>query len=293
MQVDGAIPDIGSRLRQARERLHLSLRDIADHTKIPVTTLDAIEHNDFARLPGGLFRRAFIKAFAKEVGLDANALASEYREPVEVDRAALAMTAAPARARSSDRRWIGIGVTCAAVIVVGWMVSISYQALRQRGENAAAARRVKTPDAASAAPAPPATELAARRRARTRRGGAADGDPRRASSLGRGARGRPTCDLSNHAARGAPDDRRKGRDRSPRRRRWRRDVCPERRRGTNAWPIRRRRVSAHHAGRRARVADAAVATLEWNRCAVTSTRAFWSRSRQPLEWPARQWSTSG
>ena len=159
MQVHGAIPDIGSRLRQARERLHLSLRDIADHTKIPVRALDAIEHNDFARLPGGLFRRAFIKAFANEVGLDASALASEYREPVEVDRAALAMTAAPARARAPDRRWIGIGVTCAAVITVGWTVSISYQALRQRGENAAAARRVKAPGAAAAVPAPPATEL--------------------------------------------------------------------------------------------------------------------------------------
>ena len=165
MQVhDGAIPDIGSRLRQAREELHLSLRDIADHTKISVTVLDAIEHNDFARLPGGFFRRAFIKAFANEVGLDANALANEYREPVEVDHAALAMTtAAAAHPRPADRRSIGIGVTCAAVIAVGWMVSISFQALRRRRETAhrppGVASRRPAPTPAAAAPAPLATEL--------------------------------------------------------------------------------------------------------------------------------------
>ena len=34
-----------------------------------MTALAAIEHNDFARLPGGVFRRAYVRAFAAEVGL--------------------------------------------------------------------------------------------------------------------------------------------------------------------------------------------------------------------------------
>jgi cytoskeletal protein RodZ len=77
--------DIGARLQHAREQRGLTLRDIADVTKISIVALRAIERNDFARLPGGLFRRAYIRAFASEVGLNADALAREYRATFEAD----------------------------------------------------------------------------------------------------------------------------------------------------------------------------------------------------------------
>jgi cytoskeleton protein RodZ len=63
-------PDLGGRLRMARHRRGKSLRDIAAVTKIPTAWLEAIERNDFDRLPGGIFRRAYIRAFAAEVGVD-------------------------------------------------------------------------------------------------------------------------------------------------------------------------------------------------------------------------------
>jgi cytoskeleton protein RodZ len=62
--------DIGALLRDARERAGVSLRDIATETKISMPTLEALERNDVARLPGGIFLRAFVRAYAKEVGLD-------------------------------------------------------------------------------------------------------------------------------------------------------------------------------------------------------------------------------
>ena len=80
--------DIGSRLRQAREHRGLTLRDIAATTKISMTALVAIEQNDFERLPGGVFRRGYVKAFAAEVGLDADELAREYRARFEPQPAA-------------------------------------------------------------------------------------------------------------------------------------------------------------------------------------------------------------
>jgi cytoskeletal protein RodZ len=61
----------------------MTLRDIADSTKISMAALNAIEHNDFDRLPGGLFRRAYLRAFATEVGLDANVVAQTYRAQCE------------------------------------------------------------------------------------------------------------------------------------------------------------------------------------------------------------------
>jgi cytoskeleton protein RodZ len=61
---------IGEQLRLAREERGIGLRDICDQTRISVHYLEAIESNDYKRLPGGVFNRSFIKAYARCVGYD-------------------------------------------------------------------------------------------------------------------------------------------------------------------------------------------------------------------------------
>jgi len=61
---------VGQTLREARERRGVSLRAIANATKISVGVLEALERNDISKLPGGIFGRAFVRAYAVEVGLD-------------------------------------------------------------------------------------------------------------------------------------------------------------------------------------------------------------------------------
>jgi len=61
---------IGEQLRLAREERGIGLREICEHTRISVHYLEAIEANDYKRLPGGVFNRSFIKAYAKCVGYD-------------------------------------------------------------------------------------------------------------------------------------------------------------------------------------------------------------------------------
>src|SRR5580765_2063419 len=61
---------VGARLRDAREKKGVSLRQIANSTRISVMSLEALERSDLSRLPGGIFTRAFIRAYAEEVGLD-------------------------------------------------------------------------------------------------------------------------------------------------------------------------------------------------------------------------------
>lgn len=70
--------DSGTKLRDARRQRGLSLHDIAEATKIPATVLESIERNDFARVPGGLFTRAYLRAFARHVGLDPEEIVREY-----------------------------------------------------------------------------------------------------------------------------------------------------------------------------------------------------------------------
>lgn len=77
--------DFGATLREARERRGVSLRVIADATKISVRVLQALERNDISCLPGGIFSRGFVRAYALEVGLDPEHTIAEFitRFPVE------------------------------------------------------------------------------------------------------------------------------------------------------------------------------------------------------------------
>jgi cytoskeleton protein RodZ len=70
--------DFGTKLRAARERKGVSLRQIASKTKISIAVLEALERNDFARLPGGIFSRAFVRSYAVEVGLDPETTIQEF-----------------------------------------------------------------------------------------------------------------------------------------------------------------------------------------------------------------------
>lgn len=68
----------GGKLREARERRGISLRQIANATKISIGALEALERNQLSRLPGGIFSRAFVRSYAIEVGLDPDATIQEF-----------------------------------------------------------------------------------------------------------------------------------------------------------------------------------------------------------------------
>src|SRR5437870_12283763 len=70
MAPEGTAGNFGDKLREARERRGISVRQIANATKISVGVLEALERNDISRLPGGIFGRAFVRSYAVEVGLD-------------------------------------------------------------------------------------------------------------------------------------------------------------------------------------------------------------------------------
>jgi cytoskeletal protein RodZ len=69
---------IGEQLRLAREGRGIGLREISDQTRISIRYLEAIESNDYNRLPGGVFNRSFIKAYARHIGYDEHAAIEGY-----------------------------------------------------------------------------------------------------------------------------------------------------------------------------------------------------------------------
>jgi cytoskeleton protein RodZ len=69
---------IGEKLRLARETRGIALRDISEQTRISMRYLEAIETDDYRRLPGGIFNRSFIRAYAKFIGYDENDAIEDY-----------------------------------------------------------------------------------------------------------------------------------------------------------------------------------------------------------------------
>jgi cytoskeletal protein RodZ len=76
--VQTADNDFGTRMRLAREQRGVSLRQIAEATKISVSALEALERNDISRLPGGIFSRAFVRSYAAEIGVDPEQTVREF-----------------------------------------------------------------------------------------------------------------------------------------------------------------------------------------------------------------------
>ena len=70
--------DLGTTLRTARERRQLPLTGLAVKTKIPVKLLAALEQNDFDKVPSGIFVRGYLRAYAREVGLDPDQVIEQY-----------------------------------------------------------------------------------------------------------------------------------------------------------------------------------------------------------------------
>lgn len=69
---------LGEKLRQAREAQGISIREIANQTRISALYLECIENDDYRTLPGGIFNKGFVKSYAKYVGLDPQEALQDY-----------------------------------------------------------------------------------------------------------------------------------------------------------------------------------------------------------------------
>ena len=113
--------DVGTRLREARERGGIPLRQIADRTKISVASLEALERGDTARLPGGIFGRSFVRSYAAEVGLDPDATVREFLDQFGQDPrfAAMSTEAEPAERPGSPAASTVLKLVVVALVAVG------------------------------------------------------------------------------------------------------------------------------------------------------------------------------
>lgn len=70
--------NFGERLKRERELREVTLEEITSATRIGPRFLEALENEDWQKLPGGVFNRGFVRAIARYLGLDEEAFLAEY-----------------------------------------------------------------------------------------------------------------------------------------------------------------------------------------------------------------------
>src|SRR5262245_5382207 len=142
--------NFGASFRQARISKGISLDQIATETRISKRFLSAIENEEFQLLPGGIFNRGFVRAFAEKVGLDPAQAVADYERTAEIRQPEPRVPPQPAPAAKSQRRLYPIAVGVLALVIV-----VFYVVTRESGH---IAQTASTP----AAPQPAEPSQAAR-----------------------------------------------------------------------------------------------------------------------------------
>jgi cytoskeletal protein RodZ len=72
------VGEFGEKLRKQREQRGITLESVSNTTKIGTRMLKALEDERFDQLPGGVFNKGFVRAYARQIGLDAEEAVSDY-----------------------------------------------------------------------------------------------------------------------------------------------------------------------------------------------------------------------
>ena len=122
----------GAFLQNRRESQNLSLHDVAAETKIAARYLGALEHGDVRSWPGGLYRRAMVRAYATAVGLDPDSTVCDFADAFN-EAPAQVLAPEPTRAtpafddllnRPHASLCVGLAL-CAAIAIFTWAVPSS------------------------------------------------------------------------------------------------------------------------------------------------------------------------
>ncbi|MDQ7819568.1 MAG: DUF4115 domain-containing protein [Armatimonadota bacterium] len=157
---------IGERLRAAREARGLSLAAASAQTRIRAGYLQALEEEQFDRLPGRAYARGYLRAYARALGLDPDDLLAETAQVLGGPAPPLigpVQAEVPIRPATRPSRLRRILLTASVIVltVVGVLAYIGYQQLRQFQTPVPAAVGEPPRPAPEPAPRPPAPAPAA------------------------------------------------------------------------------------------------------------------------------------
>jgi len=151
----------GDRLRREREMRGITLDEITESTKISRRHLEALEGEHFDQLPGGVFNKGFVRAYARFLGIDGDQAVADYsaasnEQPEPEDKFPLEIHQEPNRDLNPRRSYLPLVFAIAAL--VGVLVGYAFWVKSKPHTNESAAGSTQpTPATTAATAAPPVT----------------------------------------------------------------------------------------------------------------------------------------
>ena len=114
----------GKKLEEARKQLGLSVKDVSDKIRVRAEYLESLEEMNVKQLPGKAYALAFLRSYARVLGLDENAIAEQFQEECALSREdAREQIRAPKSRPNAERPWLFAAVILScALAFVAWRV---------------------------------------------------------------------------------------------------------------------------------------------------------------------------
>jgi cytoskeleton protein RodZ len=142
----------GERLRREREMRGITLDEISESTKISRRHLESLEKEDFDELPGGIFNKGFVRAYARYLGIDEDQAVADYSSatsepPAPADQFPLDVHDKPDRKLNPRRSPVPLVLAVVALLAV-----LAVLWARNRGRRSEGPGNTTPPTAAAGSP---------------------------------------------------------------------------------------------------------------------------------------------
>jgi len=122
---------VGRYLREQREAKGMSREEISRSTRVPVSSVERIENDQFDELPGEVFVRGFLKSYARAVGVPQEEVLARYT----ASRRVAWVTPLPLSTASKPARGQRFGVAIAFVLLLILFTLALSIVLKPRGDD--------------------------------------------------------------------------------------------------------------------------------------------------------------
>src|SRR5882724_9720048 len=149
--------NFGERLKRERELREVSMEELTKATRISARFVQALENEDWAKLPGGVFGHGFVRTIARYLGLNEEALLGEYDSARAEHSPAPPLK--PEERIPSPPKWLpAAAVLVALLLVVGLFFTARYvwhrYAAHRAAKKSAAASMAMQPQSGFSSPGP-------------------------------------------------------------------------------------------------------------------------------------------
>jgi cytoskeletal protein RodZ len=128
------LESVGQSLRKKRESMAMSLAEVSRVTRIPSSTLESLERDQFDDLPGEVFVRGFLRSFANAVRMPPSEILARYTQSRRTSIAApVPVATSPVRATNHGNRRFGVAIACVLLLIL-FTLAVSI-VLRPRGRD--------------------------------------------------------------------------------------------------------------------------------------------------------------